>query len=153
MSEDKNKEGFGWDDSIDPNQQQRVLLPAGPAMFSVQELKRERKEFGKFGVQNIAVVVMLVSTMETGFDTQEVQVNLPLVHALKWKITNFFTAIGQRKHGDEGEFVPNWSKVVGATGNCVLEHREVTSKKGTKYTVADVKEFTAPEQTDDNLKF
>ncbi len=150
MSEDK--QGFDWGDEIDPTQQY-VLLPEGPAMFSVMELKRERKEFGKYGVQNVAVVKLMVSSMTEGYDSKEIEVNLPLVNDLKWKITNFFTSIGQRKHGDEGKFVPDWSKVVNATGTCVLEHRSYTNKKDKKVTIADVKEFTAPETTDDNLKF
>ena len=153
MSE-KSKDGFGWDDKIDPTQSTRVLLPAGPAVFNVMELKRERKEFGKYGVQNIAVVELMVSTMEAGYDAQEMTVNLPLINDLKWKITNFFTSIGQRKHGDAGEFTPNWAKVVGATGSCVLEHRDYENKRKEKVKICDVKEFTAPEaQSDDNLKF
>lgn len=153
MTEEK-KQGFDWGDSIDPTQSTRVLLPAGPAVFNVMDLKRERKEFGKYGVQNIAVVELMVSTMEAGYDAQEMTVNLPLINDLKWKITNFFTSIGQRKHGDAGEFTPNWAKVVGSTGSCVLEHRDYTTKKGTKVTIADVKEFTAPDApADDNLKF
>lgn len=153
MSEE-NKKGFGWDDEIDPTQSTRVLLPAGPAIFNVMELKRERKEFGKYGTQNVAVVTLMVSTMEPGFDSQEITVQLPLVNELKWKLTNFFTAIGQRKHGDEGKFVPNWATVVGATGQCVLEHRTYKNKKDNEVTIADVKEFTAPDApADGNLKF
>jgi hypothetical protein len=38
----------------------------------------------------------------------------------------FFTAIGQRKHGDTPtKFVPNWAKVVGSTGLLLTKHASV----------------------------
>jgi hypothetical protein len=149
-------DGFGWNDAIDPTQQEHVLLPEGKALFAVTKLERARGEFSDCGTVNIAKMKLEVSTLTEGFDSVEVPVQLPLVGKMKWKLVQFFTAIGQRKHGDEGEFVPNWAKVEGATGSCLVGHRELKRKDGSgTYKVNDIKEFSAPEEAgaDDNLKF
>jgi hypothetical protein len=157
-------DGFGWDAPINPadSNTEHKLLPEGPAMFTVTALKRDRKEFGKFGVQNVAVITLLVSTLvedydkDTYCDEAEVEVNLALIKQLQWKLLQFFTSIGQRKHGDEGLFTPNWGKVKDEVGRCMVAHRKFTGRKsGKEMTANDIKEFLAPDeaQGDDNLKF
>ena len=143
-------DGFGWDDKIDPKQPPQVLLPKGAAVFDVLDLKRERKAFGSFGVQNVAVLTLMVkSFVEPGEGEEsdaEVPVQLALVSKLKWKIVQFFTAIGQRKSGDEGEFAPDWSKVKGTGGCCLVEHRPYTKKDGTSTEVNEIAKFLAPDE-------
>ena len=155
MTPEKN--GFGWDDQIDPKDTERPDLPDGPATFAVVKIQRDRKEFGKYGVQNIAKLTLSVMSMVEGAPEPAVEfdVNLALINDLKWKVLQFFTAIGQRKHGDAGNFAPNWAKVEGEIGRCVLQHREFKKKDGTTAKALDVKEFLAPEEAkgDDNLKF
>ena len=134
------------------------LLPEGEAIFTVVKLDRTRKDFGKFGTINVAVVKLMASTLVEGSDAAaEITVQLGLHHDLDWKITQFFTALGQRKHGDEGNFVPSWGKIVGQTGRCKITHRTYAKKDdkdGAKTGVAnEIAEFLAPEEAPDNLKF
>jgi hypothetical protein len=142
--------GFGWGDKIDPTAEARPLLTAGAALFKVTDMKRDRKEFGKFGVQNIAVITLVARSLETPeegeVDVDELTVQLALVSQLKWKIVQFFTSIGQRKSGDEGEFTPDWSKVKGSEGGCTIEHRPYKKRDGTQATIADVAKFLAPDE-------
>lgn len=151
----ENKSGFGWDDKVDPAEKPRVLLPEGPAMFTVLGWKRDRGQCGKYGVQNVARIKLLVSTLVEGQDVEaEVDENIWLVQELKWKFLQFFTAIGQRKHGDKGEFVANWQKIEGETGKCVINHREFEKKDGSKGTAHNIHEFLGPDEAPaDGLKF
>lgn len=133
-----------WTTEIDPTAERadRVLLPEGAARFIVNSLKRTRKEFGKFGTINVAELKLLAVPMgDDKSEPAEIQESLGLHADLQWKITEFFTAIGQRNHGAKGKFAPNWAKVDGAAGFCEIAHREVTSKKGTKYKVNSVKKY------------
>jgi hypothetical protein len=149
-----NNEGFGWEDKVDPAEKPRPIVPEGPAMFTVLDWKRDRGNCGKYGTQNVAKIKMLVSTMVEGDNTEaEIEENIWLVQDLKWKFLQFFTAIGQRKHGDKGEFVANWSKIKGEVGRCVINHREFDKRDGSKGIAHNIKEFLAPEGQEDDLKF
>lgn len=143
-----NNGGFDWDAPVDPKEAPKPLLPEGPAMFTVLSVKRAREQFGKDGgVQNVAKVRMLVVSDVDGTEA-EMEENIWLVLKLKWKFIAFFTAIGQRKHGDEGPFVPDWAKVEGATGRCEINYRQYTNKDKETVTVNNIKAFVASEETD-----
>jgi len=140
----KNEEGFGFDDPVDPKQPERAILPEGKAMFSVLDYKRARGECGKYGTHNVAKVKLLVVSDVDGTEA-ELEENIWLITALKWKYLQFFTSIGQRKHGDEGEFVPDWTKVKNSGGPCEIGHRTYKNKDGKDVTAHQVKAFLAPE--------
>ena len=58
----------------------------------------------------------------------------------------FFTAIGQRKHGEKRRM--NWSAVVGATGRCKIGIHEYTSTKtGEVLKSNEIKKFYEPTGT------
>jgi hypothetical protein len=139
-----DKEEMGWNSEVDAdaNRPERTLLPEGPVKFVVLAFKRARKEYGKFGTINVAEVTLGVVTLSGDEPPAEVIVNLGLHADLQWKITEFFTAIGQRAHGDKGKFVPRWDQVDGAAGYAINKHRELTSKKSNeKYKVNDLAKF------------
>lgn len=144
--------GFDWGDSVDPKEAPKPLLPEGPAMFTVLSVKRAREQFGKVdkggGVQNVAKIKMLVVS-DVDKSEAEIEENIWLVLNLKWKFIAFFTAIGQRKHGDEGPFVPDWTKVEGAMGRCEINHRSYTNNKNETVTVNNIKAFVAAEDEGD----
>ena len=149
----KDNIGFDWDDEVDPKEAPKPLLPEGRAMFTVLRVKRAREQFGKDGgVQNVAKIKMLVVS-DVDQSEAEMEENIWLVLKLKWKFIAFFTAIGQRKHGDDGPFVPDWKKVEGATGFLEINHRPYTKKDGTVVTVNNIKAFIAPEDSGDNIPF
>lgn len=147
-----NNGGFDWNDEVDPKEAPKPLLPEGTAMFTVLSVKRAREQFGKVekggGVQNVAKIKMLVVS-DVDASEAEIEENIWLVLNLKWKFVAFFTALGQRKHGDEGPFVPDWSKVEGATGRCEINYRQYTNKDKEIVTVNNIKAFLAPEDDTD----
>ena len=157
MSE-KATEGYGWGDAIDPKEatQTAQLLPECEAVFSVEKLDRQRKEYGKFGLCNVAVLTLLAQDAAADNGPQvEITVQLPLVASMRWKVLAFAVAIGQRKHGDEGLFTPNWAAMVGRTGMAKVGVREYTDRHGVKRKANEILEFLPPatEAEADNFRF
>jgi len=129
MGDDK---GFGWKDKVEVPESGFALLPEGPAVFEITKLERQRKEFGQFGVINVAVMTFLCCPKE-GEGSGEIQVQFGLVLKLGWKIVQLATACGFRKHGDSNEIDPRWwDKFEGATGECVIAHRRYAKKGESK---------------------
>lgn len=139
MSEQKD---IGWGDALPPPKEFE-LLPEGDAQFEVLKIERARKEMGKLGTCNVAVLSLLVASFNGG-DPAPVEVNLALHPKTVFKIYQFFAAIGQYNHGDveNGKpFTPNWSKVTGQSGNCVIKHRKWTGRDGKEKVGFDVDAF------------
>lgn len=136
-------DALDWSDPVSDGD---ALLPVGPATFEVLKLDRDQREFGKCGLVNVADLT-LICTSEGDGTAGNVRISLPLHRSMQWKIFQFFTSIGQRKHGEEGPFKPNWGKVMGATGRCEIKHRD--GKNGRTYN--DVDKFLDPADEDDNL--
>jgi hypothetical protein len=145
---------FGFDDTVEVPESPYTLLPKGEAFFTISDLKKERKEFGKFGLCHIAVLKFVVSPV-SGDQKGEIDVNLPLVKEMGWKILQVATACGLRKHGDGPEIDPHWwTKFKGADGRCIIGHRIAKAKKeGQKdRTFNEIEEFLAPEEGGLDLK-
>lgn len=139
MSETKE---IGWGDALPPPKEFE-LLPEGDAQFEVLKFERVRKEMGKLGTCNVGVLHLLVASFNGG-EAQPVECNLPLHEKTVFKLYQFFAAIGQYTHGDveNGKpFVPNWGKVTGTTGNCVIKHRKWTGRDGKDKTGSEVDVF------------
>ena len=139
-------DGFGWNDRVDVPESGFELLPEGPAVFQITKLERQRKEYGKFGVCNVAVMTFLCSPLK-GEGSAEVQSQFALVRPLGWKIVKLATACGFRAHGDGNEVDPRWwAQFEGATGRCEIGHRTFTGKKdGKERKVNEIVEFVAAE--------
>jgi hypothetical protein len=110
---------LSWDSPIEEAQ----LLPAGIAEFVVVEYKgaadKNHRECGKFGDVPVADLTLRCTI---GDEEGEVRESLMLVQDMAWKVSKFFTCIGDRKPGS-GPIVPDWreSHIVGQKGRCVLE--------------------------------
>ena len=77
---------------------------------------------------------------------QEVQLrdNIVLVKNMEWKLSQFFTSIGQKKKGEP--LVMNWNTVPGSTGTLELEINHYTKNDGSKGENNRVKKFLPKEQ-------
>lgn len=157
---------LGWDAPVDPTKTggKFGVLPEGDAVAIVTKLERKRQEFGKFGTINVAVLTISLRSIVDDSES-ELQLYLGLHSDLAWKLTAFFTALGQRKHGDSGLFVPNWTKVEHDTFACTVKQRKFHKKDdapGEKTGVGnEIDKFYTPEEWeakqlaeagDDNLK-
>lgn len=127
---------LSWDDSIENDGPEFVLLPEGEYPFRVEGLERKRYPGGaKLPTCPMAELKILVM----GPDNKQAMVNhrLYLHTRTEGLLCSFFTSIGQRKHGQK--LTPNWSRVVGAEGRCKLGTREY---QGNVYN--DIKSFLEP---------
>lgn len=121
----ENERELGWDDTIQNDSSAFTLLPAGDYPFTIALVERARhtpnpqNPNAKLPACNKAVVHVQIDGGPLGQVT--VKENLYLHSMCEGLLCQFFTAIGQRKHGDA--LVMDWSSVAGCTGMCQVKHR------------------------------
>ena len=127
---------MGWDDVIENDGQEYVVLPEGDYLFTVVNFERGQFPGGpKIPPCPKATLTLLVEH-EEGMATA--RVDLLLYRTVEWKIAAFFRSIGQKKHGEK--VVMDWNKVVGSRGKAHFRPREY-QKDGVSRKVNDVERF------------
>lgn len=124
MSQDMDRE-LGWDDEIKEEGPQFTLLPVGEYNFTVEKFERGRHN-GSDNLPpcNMALLTLKVDGGEHGMTT--ITHRLFLHSKTEGFLSNFFTAIGQKKEGEAVRM--NWNAVFGAKGRCKLVHNKYKSK-------------------------
>ena len=139
MSEHTNNTNMfmDWDDAIENDGQEFVILDEGDYNFTVTGF--ERGHFpgsAKIPPCNKAVLTLSVDTPDgvavTKFD-------LIMYRTLEWRVSSFFRCIGHKKHGER--LVMDWSKVVGSKGWARFKPRTYTDKNGDERQTNDVGSF------------
>ena len=126
-----------WDDSIETDGQEFVLLPEGDYNFVVINFERGRFPGGqKVPACNKATITVQVGA-ENGIAT--VKFDLLLYRSLEWRISSFFRCIGQKKPGERLQM--NWNTVVGSMGRAHFKQRTYTNQYGEEKTVNDLDRF------------
>lgn len=143
MAENIERE-LSWDESIENDGPEFVLLPDGEYPFRVEGL--ERKRFN--GSDKLPACPMAELKIRVFGDNNQQAL---LTHRLylhtrtEGLLCAFFTAIGQRKHGEK--LTPKWQSVVGSEGRCKIGQR---TYNGNQYN--DIKGFVEPsEQKNQNV--
>ena len=133
-----NKNMFlDWNDSIETDGNEFVLLPEGDYNFLVTGFERGRFPGGpKVPACNKAMITVQVTTAE-GIAT--VKFDLLLYRSLEWRISSFFRCIGQKKHGEK--LTMDWNKVVGSIGRAHFKQRTYTNQYGEEKTVNELDRF------------
>ena len=126
---------LGWNDQISKDSPDYITLPEGEYDFVVDHYDRERHN----GSEKLppcwkAVLYLKVETPE---GVANIRHNLFLHTKTEGMLCAFFTAIGQRQHG---QTIPmNWNAVPGAHGRAKIGVREYNGK-----TYNEVKRFLEP---------
>ena len=145
MAEDTGRE-LGWNDSIENDGSDFVLIEPGEYAFQVKTFERGRfSGSAKLPACNQAILSFAI------FDNDGNEVgtikkhNLFLHTKTEGMVCAFFRAIGARKHGEK--IVMDWGKVIGERGRCVIEIKELESSKtpGEKFKINQIKKFLDPE--------
>lgn len=132
---------IGWDDPVEQDGQDFIILPAGDYNFEVIDFERGRHGGSeKLPPCNKAIITIRCQGPE-GIST--VKHNLFLHTITEGMISAFLVSIGQKKHGER--VVPRWNQVVGAKGRCKLGVRKWTNNEGEEKTFNEVKKFYEPE--------
>ncbi len=125
-----------WDDVIQDDGQEFVVLPEGDYTFTVTNFERGRfPGSAKIPACNKATISI---NIDNDIGVATARFDLILYRTLEWKIASFFRCIGQKKHGEK--VAMNWNGIVGARGRAHIKPRTYT-KDGEERQVNDVDRF------------
>ncbi len=135
MAENTNNNvGMDWNDAIENDGQEFIVLEEGDYNFRVTNFER-----GRFpGSQKISPCNKATLTLQ--IDTEEgvatCRTDLILNRVMEWQISSFFRCIGQKKHGER--LVMDWNKVVGSRGRAHFKIRTYTDRDGNERQTNEV---------------
>ena len=128
---------LGWDDEIEKDGSDYVLLPEGDYDFTVESFERGRHNGSeKLPPCNKAMLKLRIDTPE---GTALINHNLFLHTKTEGMISAFFTAIGQKKKGEKIKM--NWNSVMGAKGRCKVGIHTWKTDDGEERKINDIKRF------------
>lgn len=128
---------IGWDDTIQEDGQEFVLLEEGDYNFTVTNFERGRFPGGqKIPACNKATIT---AQIETKAGLSIIKFDLLLYRSVEWRISSFFRCIGQKKHGEK--LTMNWNAVIGSVGRAHVTQRKYTNSYGEEKTVNDIGRF------------
>lgn len=128
---------LGWDDEIEKDNGDFLLLPEGDYDFVVESFERGRHNGSeKLPACNKAMLKLRIDTPD---GTALINHNLFLHTKTEGMISAFFTSIGQKKKGEKIKM--NWNVVIGAKGRCKVDIREWTGTDGEKRQSNEIKRF------------
>ena len=131
---------LGWDDAIENESPEFVVLPEGDYDFEVTKFERGRHGGSdKLPPCNKAIVHIKI---ESDLGVTIIQNNFFLHSKTEGLICAFFTAIGLRKHGER--FVMDWPATVGTRGRAKVGTRKWTNE-GREYISNEIRKFYEPE--------
>lgn len=133
---------LGWDDIIENDGSGWELLPEGDYEFTVTGFTRGR--FDGSARMPACKKAELELTLAGPTGPVTLKHNLFLHSKSEWALCQFFTSIGQRKHGEQLRM--DWGKVVGANGRCRVVVRTYTKRDGDEGQANDIKKFYAPDE-------
>jgi hypothetical protein len=128
---------YAWDDTIEKDGGEFIVLPNGDYNFTVTKFERGRfNGSDKMPACNQAKIELTVHS-----DQGDVVIyhNLFLHSKTEGLLSNFFAGIGQKRKGEKLKM--NWNAVVGAKGRAKIEINRFTGKDGEARTNNQVKTF------------
>ena len=140
MADNRNDAPMGWEDTIENDGEGYIVLPEGEYFFTVDNFIRGRHE----GSAKMAACPKAELTVRIHDKDGDVSVNhnLFLNRKCEWKLCEFFTSIGARKHGEALRM--NWNTVRGAKGRCKVGIRKWTGKDGKEHESNEIISFLPP---------
>ena len=131
------KDYFDWDDAIENDGSEFIILPEGDYVFTVVDVERGWFDgSAKMSACNKAILTLEVRTPD---GIARITTNLMLHKSMEWKLSSFFRSIGQKQHGEK--LVMNWAKVPGSRGIAHFKPRKYTGNDGEERTTNDCARF------------
>lgn len=139
-----NGRAMDWDDEVQYTESEFIILPAGEYPFTVTGFDRQNFDgSAKIPPCKMALLRLDVNGGEHG--VASVDERLYLHTSMMWKLSEFFTAIGQLQK--DGSARMNWNAVPGATGMVKIKVDTYKNKNGDERTNNKVERFLPPQQT------
>lgn len=126
-----------WDDVIENDGNEFIILPEGDYNFTVTNL--ERGHFpgsAKMEPSHKATVTLRVSTDD---GMASVRTDFILNHLVEFKISEFFRSIGTKKRGEK--LAMNWNNVIGTRGRAHFKPRTYVGNDGKEHQANNVERF------------
>lgn len=138
-----NDVAMGWDDTIE-NDNEFTILPEGSYDFEVLGFERKRFEGSAklSACPKAEVKIKLFDRANPDKGSSTIVENLLLNRKMEWKLCQFFTAIGMRKHGEPLRM--NWGAITGKTGRCKVIVNSYTTDKGEERENNRIDKFYEP---------
>lgn len=131
-----------WDDTIEKDSQEFILLPEGDYNFVVESYERVRHNGSdKLPPCNKAVLKLRIEAPE---GTVYINHNLFLHTITERMLSAFFASIGQKKKGEPIRM--NWNHVPGSAGKAKIGIHTFTGKDGKPKQSNEVKYFYPKEE-------
>ncbi len=132
-----------WDDQIENDGAEFVILPEGDYDFEVRSVERGRHN-GSDKLPPCNKATLSIRLMAEDGEETTIRHNLFLHSKCEGLLCAFFTAIGQRKHGEKISM--NWNAVPGSRGRCKVKIRKWTSTNGNEMQSNEIARFYEPEE-------
>lgn len=137
MSTQNMDRELGWDDTIEKDANEFILLPEGDYDFIVESFERGRHNGSdKLPPCNKAVLKIHIDAPQGSVTLTH---NLFLHTITEGMLSAFFSSIGQKKKGEPLRM--NWNMVPGARGKLKLGVRKYKTQDGEERTSNDIKRF------------
>ena len=147
-----NDVALDWDDVIEDDGQEFIILPEGDYDFKVESF--ERGEFKGSAKMSPCSKAILNLQVETEKGVANIRTDLIMNRVMEWRLSAFFRCIGLKKHGEKLRM--RWNEVAGATGRAHFKPRTYMDN-GNERQVNDVVRFydpqPDPQEADDDLPF
>ena len=132
---------FSWDDLIQNDGPDYVLLPVGEYPFTITTFERARFE-GSAKLPPCSMAKLSITVHGGDKGDAYVTHRLYLHTRTEGLLCAFFESIGQRKRGEA--LRPRWDQLVGAQGLCRLGIHEYTKRDGTAGKSNEIMKFLPP---------
>ena len=151
--ENNVNQNLGWDDTIEQDGEEYILLPEGDYNFIITNFERGSFPGGqKIPPCNKASITAQVITQD---GAANIKFDLLLHRSVEWKLSAFFRCIGLKKSGEK--LVMDWNKVLGSHGRAHFKPRKYTNTYGEEKEVNDLDRFIDYDEKnfteDDKLPF
>ena len=135
-----NERELQWEDVIESDGPEFIVLPEGDYEFEVTGFERARHAGSeKLPACNKAIIHLKIEAPQ---GSTTIKHNLFLHTITEGMLCAFFTAIGHRKKGEK--LTMNWNKVIGSKGKAKVGVKKWTNDEGRAMEFNEVKKFYEP---------
>ena len=128
-----------WNDTIEDDGKEFVILPEGDYNFTVTSFERGRHN-GSAKIPPCNKAILTIS-IDNNQGNATARFDLFLYRSIEWKISSFFRSIGAKQQGEK--VVMDWNNVVQKRGRAHIRPHSYTGKDGQQHQINEVVSFLA----------
>lgn len=140
----QNNEFLNWGEGFTAQENEYVLLDEGVYNFTISKMEKKVYDGNSAKIPNGCPYAELTIQVESSKGTANVRERLYLMKSMQWKLTQFFTGIGQPVVTGQ-VFNPNWETVVGSKGKAEITQHHYTNQNGDDRTNNQIARYLKPQ--------